>query len=157
MPQINKVRPMYDSSSSLENKMGQDWQTSNGSVRSDEEEGMEILLDDPSKKEVGVKTVSAEKEDKLERKFPEEEDEEILKESNSRFVLFPIKYREVNCLFFILMSTHGQIWQAYKASQASFWTAEELDLGHDLIDWNDKLTENERFFILRKALSSRMV
>jgi len=118
---------------------------------------MEILLDDPSKKEVGVKTVSAEKEDKLERKFPEEEDEEILKESNSRFVLFPIKYREVNCLFFILMSTHGQIWQAYKASQASFWTAEELDLGHDLIDWNDKLTENERFFILRKALSSRMV
>ena len=87
--------------------MGQDWQTSNGSVRSDEEEGMEILLDEPSKKEVAVKTVSGEKEDKLERKFPEEEDEEILKESNSRFVLFPIKYREVSCLFFILTSTHG--------------------------------------------------
>lgn len=31
-----------------------------------------------------------------ESKFPEEEDEEILKESNSRFVLFPIKYREVS-------------------------------------------------------------
>lgn len=30
------------------------------------------------------------------RRFPEEEDEEILKESNSRFVLFPIKYREVS-------------------------------------------------------------
>jgi ribonucleotide reductase beta subunit family protein with ferritin-like domain len=33
--------------------------------------------------------------------------------------------------------------------QASFWTAEELDLGHDLHDWHDKMTENERFFILR--------
>ena len=29
------------------------------------------------------------------RKFPEEEDEDILKESNARFVLFPIRYREV--------------------------------------------------------------
>jgi len=116
---------------------------------------MEILLDEPSKKEAAVKNVSTEKEDKLERKFPEEKDEEILKESNSRFVLFPIKYREVSCLFLILTSTHVQIWQAYKASQASFWTAEELDLGHDLIDWNDKLTENERFFILRRLHLSR--
>ena len=29
------------------------------------------------------------------RRFPEEEDEDILKESNARFVLFPIRYREV--------------------------------------------------------------
>lgn len=43
-----------------------------------------------------------------------------------------------------------QIWQAYKASQASFWTAEEIDLGQDMGDWNDRLTENERFFILRE-------
>lgn len=42
-----------------------------------------------------------------------------------------------------------QIWHAYKASQAAFWTAEEIDLIHDLHDWNDRLTENERFFILR--------
>jgi ribonucleoside-diphosphate reductase subunit M2 len=98
MPQIDKVRPMYDSSSSLENKMSQDWQTSNGSVGSEEEEGMEILLDEPSKKEIALKKVPEEKGGKLERKFPEEEDEEILKESNSRFVLFPIKYREVSSL-----------------------------------------------------------
>lgn len=71
----------------------------------------------------------------LQRRFSEEEDEDILRESPSRFVLFPIRYRE--------------IWQAYKASQASFWTAEELDLGHDMLDWNERLTENERFFILR--------
>lgn len=77
--------------------MGKDWQTSNGSVRSEEkEEGMEILLDDTVKTEVVSKPAAAEKEGKLERKFPEEEDEEILKESNSRFVLFPIKYREVS-------------------------------------------------------------
>jgi len=86
---------MYDSSSSLENKMGQDWQTSNGSVRSEEEEGMEILLDETVKKDVAIKKVPEESDGKVERKFPEEEDEEILKESNSRFVLFPIKYREV--------------------------------------------------------------
>lgn len=28
-------------------------------------------------------------------KFPEEEEEDILRESDSRFVLFPIKYNEV--------------------------------------------------------------
>jgi hypothetical protein len=55
------------------------------------------------------------------------------------------------------MVTNVQIWKAYKASQASFWTAEELDLGHDLIDWNDKLTENERFFILRQLPSFQLV
>ncbi|BEJ13636.1 hypothetical protein CspHIS471_0308100 [Cutaneotrichosporon sp. HIS471] len=69
------------------------------------------------------------------RRFPEEEEEEILRETEDRFVLFPIKYRE--------------IWLAYKQAQASFWTAEELDLGTDLHDWNGKLTDNERYFILR--------
>lgn len=34
-------------------------------------------------------------EDKVTRKFPEEEEEDILRESDSRFVLFPIKYNEV--------------------------------------------------------------
>ena len=29
------------------------------------------------------------------RRFPEEADEDILRESNARFVLFPIRYREV--------------------------------------------------------------
>lgn len=35
-------------------------------------------------------------EGKVARKFPEEEDEELLRESEDRFVLFPIKYREVS-------------------------------------------------------------
>jgi ribonucleoside-diphosphate reductase subunit M2 len=35
------------------------------------------------------------KEEKVTRRFPEEEDEDLLRESTDRFVLFPIKDREV--------------------------------------------------------------
>jgi ribonucleoside-diphosphate reductase beta chain len=56
----------------------------------------------------------------------------ILEPNESRFVLFPIKY--------------DQIWKMYKQAEASFWTTEEIDLSHDLIDW-DKLNNNERHFI----------
>ncbi|WWD04015.1 hypothetical protein V865_002078 [Kwoniella europaea PYCC6329] len=113
---INHFRPMYDSNTSLESDMS----------------GMTITALDQNERSVPTKSAD---DQKKQRKFPEEEDEDILRESNDRFVLLPIKYRE--------------IWQAYKASQASFWTSEELDLGHDLHDWNEKLTEQERFFILR--------
>ena len=58
--------------------------------------------------------------------------EPILEETNSRFVLFPIKYNEV--------------WKMYKKAEASFWTTEEIDLSHDLPDW-DKMTKDERHFI----------
>lgn len=37
----------------------------------------------------------------------------------------------------------------YKKTQASFWTSEEIDLSHDLVDWNDRLNSNERHFISR--------
>lgn len=56
----------------------------------------------------------------------------ILNPTDNRFVLFPIKY--------------DQIWKMYKQAEASFWTTEEVDLSHDLVDW-DKLTDNERHFI----------
>ena len=36
----------------------------------------------------------------------------------------------------------------YKKAEASFWTAEELDLAHDFNDW-EKLNDNERYFISR--------
>jgi hypothetical protein len=42
-------------------------------------------------------------------------------------------------LCFILM----QIWQAYKKAEASFWTAEEMDLSKDQHDWDNKLNDNE--------------
>nr|WP_293842028.1 ribonucleoside-diphosphate reductase small subunit [uncultured Arsenicibacter sp.] len=58
--------------------------------------------------------------------------EPILEEDKSRFVLFPIK--------------HDDIWQMYKQHEASFWTAEEIDLSQDLKDW-DTMTDGERHFI----------
>lgn len=59
--------------------------------------------------------------------------EPILKENKDRFVIFPIQ--------------HHDIWEWYKKSEASFWTAEEIDLHQDLTDWTEKLTDDERYFI----------
>merc|ERR1712086_679366 len=39
------------------------------------------------------------------------------------------------------------IWEWYKKSEASFWTAEEIDLHQDLTDWSTKLNDDERYFI----------
>lgn len=41
----------------------------------------------------------------------------------------------------------SKIWQFYKKAEASFWTAEEMDLSKDLHDWDTKLNDNERHFI----------
>ena len=59
--------------------------------------------------------------------------EPILQENNNRFVLFPIQ--------------HDDIWSFYKRAEASFWTAEEIDLSPDLIDWENKLNDDEKHFI----------
>ena len=59
--------------------------------------------------------------------------EPILQESSDRFVLFPIQ--------------HNDIWEMYKMQQASIWTAEEIDLSSDVTDWENKLNDNERYFI----------
>ncbi|KAI9167345.1 Ribonucleoside-diphosphate reductase small chain [Paramyrothecium foliicola] len=63
----------------------------------------------------------------------DEIDEPLLQENPGRFVLFPIKYHE--------------IWQMYKKAEASFWTAEEIDLSKDLHDWNNRLNDDEKYFI----------
>lgn len=59
-------------------------------------------------------------------------EEPILKENKNRFVLFPIQ--------------HDDIWEYYKKAEASFWTAEEIDLSQDIKDWAN-LTDGERHFI----------
>jgi ribonucleoside-diphosphate reductase beta chain len=59
--------------------------------------------------------------------------EPILADNPGRFVLFPIQ--------------HQDIWQEYKKSEASFWTAEEIDLAQDLVDWSEKLNDDERYFV----------
>jgi ribonucleoside-diphosphate reductase beta chain len=59
--------------------------------------------------------------------------EPILQENKNRFVIFPIK--------------HHDIWEWYKKMEASIWTAEEIDLSQDLNDWNNKLSDDEKYFI----------
>jgi ribonucleoside-diphosphate reductase beta chain len=59
--------------------------------------------------------------------------EPILKENKDRFVIFPIK--------------HHDLWEWYKKCEASFWTAEEIDLHQDLTDWSTKLNDDERYFV----------
>ena len=61
------------------------------------------------------------------------QNEPILKENPNRFVLFPIE--------------HNDIWDIYKKAEASFWTAEEIDLHQDISDWENKLSDNERYFV----------
>jgi ribonucleoside-diphosphate reductase beta chain len=39
------------------------------------------------------------------------------------------------------------LWEWYKKSEASIWTAEEIDLQQDITDWTDKLNDDERYFI----------
>jgi len=58
--------------------------------------------------------------------------EPLLKENPNRFVLFPIQYPD--------------IWAMYKKAEASFWTAEEIDLQSDLNDWN-RLSKDEKHFV----------
>lgn len=59
--------------------------------------------------------------------------EPILQENKNRYVLFPIQ--------------HQDIWEWYKRQEASFWTVEEIDLHQDVVDWNNKLNEDEKYFV----------
>jgi ribonucleoside-diphosphate reductase beta chain len=61
-----------------------------------------------------------------------EKEEILLKENKDRFVILPINY--------------PTIWEHYKRHEASFWTAEEIDLSSDLKDWAN-LNDGERHFI----------
>ncbi|KAJ0984590.1 hypothetical protein J5N97_002946 [Dioscorea zingiberensis] len=63
---------------------------------------------------------------------PSVSDEPLLAPNPDRFCMFPV--------------TYPQIWEMYKKAEASFWTAEEVDLSEDLRHWNS-LTAGERHFI----------
>uniref|UniRef100_A0A7S0QZZ3 Uncharacterized protein n=1 Tax=Pyramimonas obovata TaxID=1411642 RepID=A0A7S0QZZ3_9CHLO len=58
--------------------------------------------------------------------------EPLLTDNPDRFTMFPIKY--------------NRVWEMYKKAEASFWTAEEVDLSSDMKHW-DSLTEDEQYFI----------
>ena len=59
--------------------------------------------------------------------------EKILMENPGRFVLFPIQ--------------HDDLWGLFKQQEACFWTAEEIDLGQDIYDWENKLNADEQHFV----------
>jgi len=89
---------------------------------------------------VGIPELAEEPTKKTETTLPvaptikaEEAHEPLLQENPQRFVLFPIQNHE--------------IWRMYKKAMASFWTAEEIDLSKDIPDWNNRLNDDERFFI----------
>ncbi|GAB5030364.1 ribonucleoside-diphosphate reductase small chain [Nannochloropsis oceanica] len=69
---------------------------------------------------------------KLRELAGEMDNELLLKDNPGRYVIFPIQ--------------HQDIWDMYKQAEASFWTAEELDLAHDKTDW-EKLSDKERHFV----------
>ncbi len=58
--------------------------------------------------------------------------EPLLDENPHRFCMFPIQ--------------HPSLWEYYKRAEASFWTAEEVDLASDAADW-ERLSDGERHFI----------
>jgi ribonucleoside-diphosphate reductase beta chain len=59
--------------------------------------------------------------------------EKILVDNPGRFVLFPIQ--------------HHDLWRLFKQQEACFWTAEEIDLGQDVYDWDNKLNADEQHFV----------
>jgi ribonucleoside-diphosphate reductase beta chain len=61
-----------------------------------------------------------------------EETELLLRENKDRFVILPIKY--------------PAIWEMYKKCEASFWTAEEIDLSDDLKHW-ESMSAGEKHFV----------
>jgi hypothetical protein len=58
--------------------------------------------------------------------------EPLLDDNEDRFTMFPIN--------------HKAVWEMYKQAEASFWTAEEVDLSMDQKHW-DGLTADEKHFI----------
>ena len=60
-------------------------------------------------------------------------EEPLLQEDNSRFVQLPYKYPELQ--------------KMYELHESMFWSAKEIDYSSDLNDFENKLTDNERYFV----------
>jgi ribonucleoside-diphosphate reductase beta chain len=57
----------------------------------------------------------------------------LFKNDSSRFCVFPIVY--------------NNLWEFYQKHIQSVWFVSEIPVSDDLVDWNTKLNDNERFFI----------
>lgn len=60
--------------------------------------------------------------------------EPILSETSAQDTIFPIKYNTV--------------WQNYKTQKSLHWVAEEIDMSKDYEHWTQKLSKNDRKFIM---------
>jgi len=69
-----------------------------------------------------------------------EHEEEILRPTLSRYVMFPIQYPE--------------IWSLYKKQVDLFWRPEEIDLSCDVKHWNSMTTDEQHFIKLILAFFS---
>jgi ribonucleoside-diphosphate reductase subunit M2 len=58
--------------------------------------------------------------------------EPLLTPDDERFVVLPVKYQD--------------LYQMYKIAVACFWTAEEVDLSKDLVDWV-RMTNDKKHFV----------
>ena len=82
---------------------------------------------------IELKKESSELEKLLNNYNPDLSNEFLLKEVENRFTLFPIQIPKA--------------FEMYKKAVATFWVVEDVQLGNDLSDWDNKLNDNERNFI----------
>ena len=80
-----------------------------------------------------LKPETSELEKLLNEYTPDLSNEYLLKEVENRFTLFPIQIPKA--------------FEMYKKAVATFWVVEDVQLGNDISDWDNKLNENERNFI----------
>lgn len=59
--------------------------------------------------------------------------EPLLQDIDNRFTIFPV--------------IHNDIWTAFCVHKEAIWFVDDVDLTPDLVDWNSKLDENEKYFI----------
>lgn len=61
--------------------------------------------------------------------------EPLFDASKKRYTLFPVQFPD--------------IYAAYQQQLSVFWTASEIDFSKDRADWENSLTESERFFVIQ--------
>jgi ribonucleoside-diphosphate reductase subunit M2 len=90
--------------------------------------------------EAGDRLVQSAKQQGRQQESEEEWVEPICREDPSRFVLFPMR--------------HPDLWEMYKRHEASFWTAEEVDLSQDMEDWRVRTVFVYRQHVFRSVRPS---
>ncbi|KIW98022.1 uncharacterized protein Z519_01606 [Cladophialophora bantiana CBS 173.52] len=138
-----QLTPSKQAAASLESLKVKDSPVKKLNFNAEDKENMPVALEstEPTAKpesEIEKKSATEPKEKIEQSQVPKtlkelEAEEPLLQENPHRFVLFPLKYHE--------------IWNMYKRAEASFWTAEEVDLSKDLHDWHNRLNNDERYFI----------